>query len=592
MRRLVAILLLCFFFSCGFIKAPQQQVATVDYPDSARALFLYTEGIKRSVIDGDTVQARRLFVKAIECDSAYAPAYYELANNMLGKSVDSAIRFARRATELDSTNRWYRQLLGQSLILGSRYAEAVPIFEQLVRTERNPDHYRLLAALYEQDRRPFSAIAILDSAERQFGINPYLGAMKRRLLLSTRQFNRALEETKKLAEAIPYEPDNHIFLGEIYAIMNQDSLAEMSFRRAIQLDSTNVFAWAALGEHYREQGNIREHLNTTYRIFTLDNLPAEEKCRLFRELTANRTFYRDNYPQIDILAITLHNLYPDNRQVLEIYADHLIRSGKIDDALMLYKQHTAKPDADRDLFTAVMEIESYLGHADSVTLYLNRALKKFPNDAELYIRRGHLHLVKRDFNRAIEGYREALKFADKDSLRSSIWGYIGDVYHQLAIKEDGIVTEGSFGTRSSDKNERKQMSRCYNCYDKALALHAENTGVLNNYAYFLSLEERNLDRALEMADKATALTENNPTYLDTRAWVLHKLGRNAEAKRVMRQAISLDRTNSADLQIHYGDILAALGEKFMAEVYWRKALANGYDKTMVEKRIERLKQQQ
>jgi Tfp pilus assembly protein PilF len=84
---------------------------------------------------------------------------------------------------------------------------------------------------------------------------------------------------------------------------------------------------------------------------------------------------------------------------------------------------------------------------------------------------------------------------------------------------------------------------------------------------------------------------NNPTFLDTRACVLHKLGRNDEAKRIMRQAISLDTANSADLQLHYGDILAALGEKFMAEVYWRKALDNGYDKASVEQRLQRLKQQ-
>ncbi|MEG1612507.1 MAG: hypothetical protein RR318_07855, partial [Alistipes sp.] len=76
---------------------------------------------------------------------------------------------------------------------------------------------------------------------------------------------------------------------------------------------------------------------------------------------------------------------------------------------------------------------------------------------------------------------------------------------------------------------------------------------------------------------ATTLTQNNPTYLDTHAWVLHKLGRTAEAKKTMQLAISLDRDKSADLQLHYGDILAAGQEWFMAEVYWRKALEYGYE---------------
>ena len=142
-----------------------------------------------------------------------------------------------------------------------------------------------------------------------------------------------------------------------------------------------------------------------------------------------------------------------------------------------------------------------------------------------------------------------------------------------------------------DYIEREIVPR-YECFDKALALHAENSGVLNNYAYFLSLEERDLERALQMSELANSLSKNNPTLLDTQAWVLHKLGRNDEAKRKMRQAISLDTNNSAELQLHYGDILAALGEKFMAEVYWRKALENGYDKPSIEQRIAKLKQQQ
>ncbi len=594
MRRVGAILLLCLFFSCGFVKAPQQLVTTysIEYPDSSRSLFLYTEGIKRNMIYGDSIQARQLFEKAIELDSTYAPAHYELAGILLYANTDQAIMHARRASKLDSTNRWYKQLYGQALLIGRHYGEALPVFEELVRTERNPDHFRLLAILYDHDKRPFSAIAILDSAERQFGINPYLGEMKRRLLLSTRQFDQALEEAKKIVDAVPYEPENHIALGEVYTYMGRDSMAEISFRKAVDLDRTNVISWMALGEYYHHRGDIRAYLNATYNLFRLNELPAGEKVAIFKQLTANRNFYRDNYPQIDILATTLHNAYPEEKEVTNLYANHLISSGKIDEALLLFKEQAAQNDAERDSFLAVMEIESFLGHTDSVTLYLNRALKRFPDDAGLYVQRGHLHLSRKENDAAIQGYNEALKHADNDSLRSAIWGYIGDVYHQKAVADNKAVTEGTFGTRSTDKVVRKNMVKCYNCYEKALALNHDNTAVLNNYAYFLSLEERDLERALTMAERVSALTKNNPTYLDTQAWILHKLGRNDEAKRLMRQAISLDSTNSADLQLHYGDILAALGEKFMAEIYWRKALDNGYDKASIEQRLNRLKQQQ
>ena len=589
MQRFVTVLLLCLFFSCGFVKAPQQSVTTVADPEPKSPLHLYTEGVKLNAIYGDTTQARRLFRRAIEEDSTYAPAHYELATSILYDDPKGAISHAYKATTLDSTNRWYRQLYGQTLLVGRRYAEAIPIFENLVRTAPSPDHYRILAALYEQDKRPFSAIAILDSAEGQFGLNPYLSEMKRGVLLATHQFDRALAEAEKMVAHIPYMPENHIALGEIYALMKRDSLAAVSFHKALEIDPTNTMAWMALADHHQQRGDIRSYLNATYQLFKLEGMPLSEKISLFRRLTSNRRFYSENYTQIDILATTLHTTYPNDKGVTNLYASHLINSGKVADALTIYKEQCNDAKASKEPFLAVMEISNYLGLTDSVTHYLNRALVRFPKDAELYVRRAHIHLLNKEYDKATGSYREGLKHADNDTLRSTIWGYIGDLYHQLAVGENNITTEGKFGTRSTDRNERKQMERCYECYDKALQLHAENASVLNNYAYFLSLEERDLERALEMSDRCNSLTANNPTFLDTKAWILHKLGRNDEAKRIMRQAISLDATNSADLQLHYGDILAALGERFMAEVYWRKALDNGYDKPSIEQRIERLK---
>ena len=131
------------------------------------------------------------------------------------------------------------------------------------------------------------------------------------------------------------------------------------------------------------------------------------------------------------------------------------------------------------------------------------------------------------------------------------------------------------------------MKKCYEAYAKSLRYQPDNALVLNNYAYFLSLEGRDLDRALAMAGRAVELTDNNPTYLDTEAWVLFRMGRTADARKVMQQAIARDRQQSPSLMMHYGDILHALGEHFMAEVYWRKALEKGYDPDAVTRRLER-----
>ena len=80
--------------------------------------------------------------------------------------------------------------------------------------------------------------------------------------------------------------------------------------------------------------------------------------------------------------------------------------------------------------------------------------------------------------------------------------------------------------------------------------------------------------------------------MDTYGWVLFKLGRTAEAKKALRQAVALDSRNSPELMVHYGDILHALGERFMAETYWRKALENGYDAREIERRFEEVRKEE
>ena len=89
-----------------------------------------------------------------------------------------------------------------------------------------------------------------------------------------------------------------------------------------------------------------------------------------------------------------------------------------------------------------------------------------------------------------------------------------------------------------------------------------------------------------MSSRVVALTDNNPTYLATHGWVLFKLGRTDEARKILQKAVALDGQKSPELIVHYGDILHLLGEQFMAEIYWRRALEKGYDARQIEQRLK------
>jgi tetratricopeptide (TPR) repeat protein len=218
--------------------------------------------------------------------------------------------------------------------------------------------------------------------------------------------------------------------------------------------------------------------------------------------------------------------------------------------------------------------------------YLARSMERFPNDAVFQIRKANRQYIKGDLHGAIATFDEALGFAQNDTVRGELWGYIGDAYHAIAdrarLKKLKADTVKAYPVRLSEK---AAMKRCYEAYDNALALWSDNVLVLNNYAYFLSVQNTDLERALEMSKRATTLEQNNSTYIDTYAWILYMMGRLDEARTQMRQALSLDRSGSAELPLHYGDILYAMGEKFMAETYWRRALEAGADPKRIEQRM-------
>lgn len=551
---------------CGVTYAPQRTCrAEQRVVDSTDRFTLYTEAFKELNLHADNQRARHYAERALAIDSTYAPALHLLSR--IETDASRAAEYARRAYEAEPENKYYLEALGSSLVSAQRYEEAVGYYSRLTEKSTDPDHFRMLALLYDRNKQPFSAIAVIDSAENRFGRLEPLVRFRQRLYLQTQQYERAESEAKRMIAETPYIADSYLMLADVYAATQRDSLAKAVYRQAIQVDTTDINPWLSLGEYYYSRREYPAYLSVVAHLFDSDQIELQNKIGQFKALTANTRFYRDYFPQINVLAGRLAIRYPDSREVSDLYAQHLIAGGNIDEALAIFKRRVEQSERpEKEDFARIIEIEEYLAHNDSVATYIDRAITHYPDDVGFRSLRAHTLAIAGKHEQAIDGYKEAMRYAQTDSLRGHLWGFIGDTEHS--------------------RNEQK---RAYKAYDRSLALYADNASVLNNYAYFLALDGRNLERALTMATRATALSPNNATFLDTLAWVLYRMGRYEEAKRYMQQALSLDRRSSADMALHYGDILDALGEEFMAQTYWKKALERGYDADEITLRIERQK---
>ncbi len=533
------------------------------------APYLFTEGFKRFRIYGDTTEALSFYDAAIAVDSSYAPAFYEAANALAQADPARALKYSLTANRIDSTNEWFRTQLGRLYLMTNRVEDARELYEtEVKRNPRNPDNYSMLAMIYQFNRQPYRAVMLLDSAETYLGRTDVLLSYKREILMGVGLYDRAIAESEAMIRDNPYDYQNYLALGEIYAATNKDSLAMANFEAARSLNPAGMDVVSAMNDYYMSRGDMPNFFATAKQLIMSDQIPRETKVSFYENMVRNLKFYRENFPRVEELAGLLLLKYPGDFDIMRLYAQSKIDAGNLETALAFYKNNLNDTLPDIRVFNMILDMEAYLNRVDSVAKYAAMAQKYFPDDPDLYIRQGSaLAYYMQRRKAAMRSYEKALKLVQTDSARSVIYGIMGD-------------------THQSGGDMRKSTK----CYEKALLLWPDNIQVLNNYSYYLSEHGDDLERALQMSKKVMDSEPGNATYIDTYGWILFKLGRYGEAKEQLLRAISLDATGSDEIFLHYGDVLHALGDDFLAPIYWKKALEAGYDKEQVEERLKKLEQ--
>lgn len=172
----------------------------------------------------------------------------------------------------------------------------------------------------------------------------------------------------------------------------------------------------------------------------------------------------------------------------------------------------------------------------------------------------------RDKEPALDLIAKGLRNVRTDADKASLYNLRGDLYNTLGDKE-----------------------RMFADYDSTLILDPENIMVLNNYAYYMSLEGRDLNKALQMSGKTLEIEPLSATYLDTYAWILFRMKRYNEALVYMEKALRYLETDNPEIYEHYGDVLFMCGEKEKAVENWHKALRFNSESPTLERKIREQK---
>lgn len=531
-------------------------------PDKAASDY-YLRG-KEIQVKGDLELALRYFIKAVAIAPNHAPSNYEIA-----KYTDPKIglEFSQKAYASDSTNFWYCSQLADIYSSLQMFPLAVSLAESAIELNpMNDEAYRKLSSYYFYSNKVDKAMSLIDTMLTRFGKDPEIALLHCNMIKNLRQPTpKMLASVEEYVTEFSDLPHFVLVAGDISMNIGKEAEAIAYYKRAKEIDPEELRGDVNLFDYYYRRQNQVEAIKYISSLFRADEIDVEDKIKLYRELIETNVYlYRNCFADVDNASITLMLAYPKNMDVRKIYTEHLLRKGDIDSALSFNKTGLESGAYDYDSFETIIQIEAFKKNFEAVDGYITRGIELFPEKiSDFNFTRISLYATTKRTEEAIALINKEIKSTKNDSLRSIYYCILGDTYHA--------------------ENKNKQS---YKAYEQSIKYDAGNVVALNNYSYYLSLEEKDLEKALRMSKIVVDKEPSNSTYIDTYAWILYKLERYEEARKVIARAVALDTTKSSSLFLHYGDILYKLGERSLAEDCWRKALELGEKQDIIEQRIK------
>ncbi|HPV87707.1 MAG TPA: tetratricopeptide repeat protein [Bacteroidales bacterium] len=538
-KRVLLFMSLVVVTACGYragITAEESQI-------------LFHQGLKMFYL-GDMLRAWDCFQRVVSRDKDNDAAFYYLVQiaGYAGRWEEANANL-QKALKLQPNNYWYRLQEAKLAIASGNPEKAESLYEILWRDY--PNKTELLydrIGLYMNGKKTARALELLDTLEGMDGVHESSLLLRFNLLMQ----NDREEAVKMLND---HAVDNSTprvlsILGDLEAEEDRIDKANEYYQRALEIDPIFMPAVFGLAETYRMRRQFDLYFENINVFLAYPDIEARMKTDYLKQILDARGFVTTFQPQVDTLFRSTRSAHPADSSLAYIYAGYLVQTQRPEQAKEVMTENLDHYPYDYLAWYQTLGLIYYLKDWPLLCDYGARALEVFRNDVDFGSLYGLALWQTGKIGEAVSRFELILSLLKKEDIKNKIqtMSLLGDLYH-----------------------EKGDWKRSFRLYEKVLRLDRENLPVLNNYAYFLSLRKEKLEKALSMSSITIEKEPNNSTYLDTYGWILHQLGRSAEAKNVLRQALAYGGKESAEILDHYGDVLNALNEPLMAIVYWQQA---------------------
>lgn len=551
-KKLFLIILSFFFASLtGYSQSPLSKKERKQQEREFSGSRYFIEGEKYLVL-GDLEKGFFYFQKALEFTPEEPAIHYKLAE-VLVKANDpkKALPFAIKAQELDGENKYYALMLAEIYTNLKQPLKAAEILDRLTADGESNQQYTLdLASIYLTANELDKALVVLDRAEQYYGLMEPITIQKQRIYLKNNKLDLAIQEGEKLIEAKPGNPTFVLNLVEILYNNNRVDQALALVSKEIQKYPNQPELQMAAHSLLKEKGKNKESIDYLYQAFSSSDLDPEVKVRAYSSFL-NEIKTQEREILLDSLEVLMKESTPENAGIYAAMGERRIKADDQEAGIEYFKKSLGLNPKDASLLEQVI-LGSFGEGADfqEAEKFTIMAVDEFPQNAEFWFYDGVVKSAQKKDSSAVVSLEKAL---------------------ELNAKRNSQLDQVAYGSLGSSLYNLGEKEKAFEQFEKALKINPNDEQVLNNYAYFLSLEKKDLEKAKKMAEKVVIKFPNNGTFLDTYAWILFQLKEYDQAKKYMDLAFINEAEPSGVMLEHYGDILYHLGNKSEAISYWKKA---------------------
>lgn len=507
----------------------------------------------------------------VELAPSQSEAQYELAQIYLFlKDPERAERAFRMAYQHAPANYWYAQTMANYCLQVNKTEEAVSIYEKM--TQRFPKKLEPIYALveiYTRQQNFEEVITTLNRLEQKAGKSEEISMEKFRIYLQLKDDKHAFREIESLANEYPMDLRYQVVLGDVYLQHDKAAEAYDLYQKVLAAEPNNAMALYSLASYYEKIGEKERYEQQLDTILLNKRIDTDTRLNVMRQYVLQSEQEGKDSTQIISRFQAMLSDDSDDAQLPMLYAQYLFSKNMKKEVVPVLEQVVQRDPTNAVARLQLLQFAIQRNDSVQVVKICEGGTLATPEKLEFHF---YLAIGYNQANRpkdVLEACRRGLTYVTPDSdkqIVSDFYSIMGDVYHS-----------------------EKQEDLAYAAYDSALVYNSSNIGALNNYAYYLSVEGRELDKAEEMSYKTVKAEPSNGTYLDTYAWILYEKGKYAEALLYIDQAIKNGGDDSDVVLEHCGDIHYVTGDVEGAVKYWKQSLGKGNKSQLLPKKIQQKK---